>query len=242
VGHTDTDGDEGFNLGLSLDRAEAVKAYLKDDVAAWEAWFGDGKSKEKRWGSGEVVHMSSALPCEKSIRGFQAWSNDTNGTSLDVDGDAGPSTRKELIKAYMALDGTTLPEAIEAVVHGPSVPITGETPADWNSVSEPRGAEASQLCRRPAHIPSPPGARQGAMSRSGRGSILGSIVTSHTSGLFSDSIAERISGPFQTSSQASPACGMPSKRARMRPSGSISHVSGKSVVPYFAFTVLLSGS
>jgi hypothetical protein len=118
AGHTDTDGDEGFNLGLSLDRAEAVKAYLKDDVAAWEAWFGDGKSKEKRWGNGEVVHMISALPCEKSIRAFQAWSNDTNGTSLDVDGDAGPSTRKALIKAYMGLDGTTLPEAIEAVVHG----------------------------------------------------------------------------------------------------------------------------
>jgi len=118
LGHTDTTADDNYNLDLSVERAEAIKAYLKDDVAAWEAWFGEGKPKQKRWGDGEVAQMIKPLPCEQTVAGFQGWSNENKGTDLKVDGIAGLKTRKALIEAYMALDGTTLPEAIEAVTHG----------------------------------------------------------------------------------------------------------------------------
>lgn len=118
VGHTDTSGDEGYNLDLSLERAQAVKAYLSDDVAAWEAWYGDGKPGQKRWGGAETMHMIGALPCEKSVKGFQQWSNENRGTDLAVDGAAGPKTRRALIEAYMALDGTSLPKGIGVEVHG----------------------------------------------------------------------------------------------------------------------------
>jgi len=118
VGHTDTVDTDAYNLDLSVERAEAVKAYLKDDVAAWEAWFSDGKLEMKRWGSREISDMIKALPCEKSVADFQHWSNDSRGTDLKVDGIAGPKTRRALIEAYMALDGTSLPKSIDAVVHG----------------------------------------------------------------------------------------------------------------------------
>ncbi|MGZ3451211.1 MAG: OmpA family protein [Polyangiales bacterium] len=118
VGHTSTSGDEDYNLELSVERAEAVKAYLKDDVAAWEAWFSETKPLQKRWGSTEVRHMIKAVSAGDDVRSFQKWSNAHRGTDLEVDGVAGPKTRKALIEAYMAIDGTTLPDGIEAVVHG----------------------------------------------------------------------------------------------------------------------------
>ena len=62
VGHTDTSGKDDYNSKLSLERADAVAAYLTDDVAAWEAFFDDGKPQEKRWGLLEVQHMLTALP------------------------------------------------------------------------------------------------------------------------------------------------------------------------------------
>ena len=139
VGHTDTAGSNQHNLTLSLERADAIGAYLKDDVAAWMAWFGQDKPPSKRWGNREIQHMLTVLPEDaadgpkfypkkpngakdsthvQAVKRFQQWSNDKKGTALAVDGDAGPSTRPEVVKAYMALEGTTLPSDTTLETHG----------------------------------------------------------------------------------------------------------------------------
>jgi outer membrane protein OmpA-like peptidoglycan-associated protein len=138
VGHTDATGSDDYNVKLSVERAKAVAAYLKDDVDAWAAWFGDDKPDEKRWGTLELQRMLSALPdgqddkfysvdpptgrkdaaTRDAVSSFQAWSNQTKGTSLSVDGDAGHATRPEIVRAYMALEGTSVPESTVVKTHG----------------------------------------------------------------------------------------------------------------------------
>src|SRR3954470_17462709 len=61
VGHTDTSGKDDYNLKLSLERAEAVSAFLTDDADAWLKFF-DNPAAEKKWGLREVQAMLSALP------------------------------------------------------------------------------------------------------------------------------------------------------------------------------------
>jgi outer membrane protein OmpA-like peptidoglycan-associated protein len=119
VGHTDTTADPSYNNPLSLERAEAVTAYLTDDVEAWLAWYGYGKSDKKRWGAKEDNDMLSSLPDhatkppnESSVRWFQR----TRG--LGVDGVAGDETRRALITEYMAHDGTSLPGDVQLTNHG----------------------------------------------------------------------------------------------------------------------------
>jgi outer membrane protein OmpA-like peptidoglycan-associated protein len=121
VGHADTKGGAAYNDKLSLERARAVIAYLKDDVEAWFAFYSDSDLK-KRWGKVEDHLMLIALPDfrskppdEDEVEFFQR----TRG--LKVDGDAGKDTRRALIREYMALDGTSLGDFvgdIEAVAHG----------------------------------------------------------------------------------------------------------------------------
>jgi outer membrane protein OmpA-like peptidoglycan-associated protein len=129
VGHTDTSGKDDYNLALSLERADAVAAYLTDQVEAWEKFFGHA-SPEKRWGMREIQHMLSALPEGEApyFQGLPTGAQDARTTAaikafqqdqgLEVDGIAGPKTRKALIGAYMALDGTSLPAGISLVTHG----------------------------------------------------------------------------------------------------------------------------
>jgi outer membrane protein OmpA-like peptidoglycan-associated protein len=155
VGHTDTTGDEAYNLDLSVERAEAMKAYLKDDVPAWEAWFGEGKPSQKRWGSREIDAMISTLPCGPTVGDFQQWSNDTRGTELAVDGIAGPKTRKALIEAYMAIDGTTLPSAIDAEIHGCGEFFPRDDTGD--GVEDPDNRRVEMFCFHRAITPPVPG-------------------------------------------------------------------------------------
>lgn len=130
VGHTDATGEEAANLELSLERADALAAYLTDKADAWEAWFADGKPAAKRWGVREIQHMLSALPeggtayYSGTVDGsqgqgtLQAVKAFQEAAGLKVDGVAGPLTRKALIESYMTLDGTTLPAGIVPVAHG----------------------------------------------------------------------------------------------------------------------------
>jgi Putative peptidoglycan binding domain/OmpA family len=130
VGHTDTSGQDQPNSALSLERAEAVAAYLTDKAGAWEAFFSDTKPIEKRWGNLEVQHMLSRIPDggpfhydgkpngiadaehDKAVRDYQ------KAKGLKVDGIAGPNTRKALITDYMAIDGTSFPAGATLTTHG----------------------------------------------------------------------------------------------------------------------------
>jgi len=119
VGHTDTQGKPDINDPLSLERANNMAAYLRDDVDAWLAFYNDDIEPQKRWGAHEDGLMMSVLPDKNElflhgdpIRDYQ------RSRGLTVDGDAGPETRRSLIGEYMAVDGTTLPADIRAVTHG----------------------------------------------------------------------------------------------------------------------------
>ena len=131
VGHTDAHGTRAYNEKLSLERAKSIIAFMKDDADAWNALF-KAPSPEKRWGDREVNAMLSALPeggppftspneegkDPEAVKRFQQFSNDTRGTALEVDGKAGPETRRALIEAYMALSHTSLPGGATIVAHG----------------------------------------------------------------------------------------------------------------------------
>jgi len=139
VGHTDTAGQDSYNLTLSVERADSIAAFLLDQVPAWMSWFGADKAFEKRWGVREVQHMLSALPdgsppffsgpvtgvddaeTRAAVSHFQQSVNDARQQSvLPVDGNqAGEPTRRELVTSYMALEGTSVPKEIPApLTHG----------------------------------------------------------------------------------------------------------------------------
>ena len=123
VGHADTTGEPSVNDPLSLERAKNTVAYLQDDVEPWLAMYGTSVPSKRRWGSHEDLIMIEALPDfgtkdagEDSVRWFQQT------RALDVDGIAGPETRRALITEYMSFDGTSLKKPrefdIEVTAHG----------------------------------------------------------------------------------------------------------------------------
>jgi outer membrane protein OmpA-like peptidoglycan-associated protein len=140
VGHTDRTGKKFRNDSLSLERAEAVIAYMTDDVDRWLAFYTKETDDSRRWGWSEDLAMLSALPRGSTpyysgeheehsflaaVRRFQS------AKGLTVDGDPGPVTRRALVTDYMALDGTSLPVGAEARAHGcgeyfPVVPTEDE--------------------------------------------------------------------------------------------------------------------
>ncbi len=130
VGHTDTTGDGAYNDTLSLERAEAIRAYLTDDVESWYTWY-EASSEKKRWGKTEDQQMLVAVFEHYSLNDsgdkltiFQKWHNGKlaeegeNAEKLDEDGIIGPQTRRALIKRYMGVDNTSLPQNIMITVHG----------------------------------------------------------------------------------------------------------------------------
>lgn len=127
VGHTDTAGSTDYNDVLSLERAEAMAAYLNDDVDAWLGRYQSSVAEDKRWGEREDFAMLRQLRNRDTLAGTPPTKGGgysdlvrqfQNDNGLTVDGIAGPKTRRELIKQYMAEDDTTLPQTIKVTKHG----------------------------------------------------------------------------------------------------------------------------
>lgn len=122
VGHCDTSGDDAVNDPLSLERAEAACAFLRDDAAGWLANYGAAAPASRRWGRAEDLIMIGALPGASARAGGEdpiRWFQGTRG--LPVTGNADDATRKRLIEEYMRLDGPPFAEQplhIEFTAHG----------------------------------------------------------------------------------------------------------------------------
>lgn len=140
VGHADAAGTEDDNLALSGERADAMQAYLCDDVEAWLAWYGEEVPKSKRWGKREDDDMIVALVprferrSRRLVTAFRRWHNSHGEHAEDGDDasakrpagwervdDKGPmdaKTRRQLVLDYMNLDGTSLPKGTRTVTYG----------------------------------------------------------------------------------------------------------------------------
>jgi outer membrane protein OmpA-like peptidoglycan-associated protein len=119
VGHTDTAGTPDYNDPLSLERANALKDFLTQNVDGWLPWYGSTQPDEKRWGTGEDEAMIGALPDAGGRDDSEspvAWYRRTRGMSPGEKPDK--PMRQQLIGEYMALEGTSLPDGISVVTHG----------------------------------------------------------------------------------------------------------------------------
>lgn len=167
VGHTDTTSEPAINDPLSEARAESVHQYLIEDVDGWLKNY-DSDQKSKKWGNREdrlmmltVDGWSERPPEQNVIEWYQERHNllvDSGAKAgedkLDVDGEAGPKTRRALITHYMSLDSMRLEERkdlqieIETLGCGENFPLdaTGED-VDERSPDE-RDAERDRVDRR----------------------------------------------------------------------------------------------
>jgi hypothetical protein len=135
VGHAS--GDEDLAGGdIAFDRAQILGSYLKCKPGVWLNWFGPDKPPRSRWGTREIQLMLSVLPhgdtplydgyasgitdnkTVSAIKGFQDYMNNQKGASLPTDGKADFETRKAIVEAYMALEGTTLANDVTPIAHG----------------------------------------------------------------------------------------------------------------------------
>ena len=135
VGH-DSDTENFGGVDIARCRAQIMCDYLTNNIDSWTEWFKANKPRSVRWGTREVQLMLSALPEEgepfylgsasgitddktkESVKKFQEYCNSDMGGSLKVDGKAGPNTQKELIRAYMELEDTSVTENLSLTAHG----------------------------------------------------------------------------------------------------------------------------
>jgi outer membrane protein OmpA-like peptidoglycan-associated protein len=137
VGHTDATSDPAYNDPLSLERAKAMVAYLRDEVDDWYSWYGTGSDK-KRWGKGEDKLMIQSTPdFQSKPKGEDpiVWYQKARGYSPS--GSLAADQRKALIREYMDLDETRLPAKVEPVAHGcgenfPVKQLPPDAQASWD--------------------------------------------------------------------------------------------------------------
>jgi outer membrane protein OmpA-like peptidoglycan-associated protein len=194
VGHTDTAGSEAFNLELSADRAEAMKAFLSDDADTWLAWYEDSVRESKRWGEHEDLQMIDALVPDDEfgesshVAAYQEWHNGETPDArqkdqprsrpagweeLKIDGILGPKTRRQLILDTMNLDGTSLEDDVRVVTYGcgeyfPLESEDGEVDQDAEDNEEvqfDRRVEVFFFARPFGILPPVPGVAEGESSK-----------------------------------------------------------------------------
>jgi outer membrane protein OmpA-like peptidoglycan-associated protein len=129
-GHTDLVGSAAYNRQLSDERAASIASFLQDKVDDWLAWYSSGIAS-KRWGATEDQYMLQTLvdaggaPYHQgTVTGtYDPVTRDALGRfqadrGLTSDGLSGPETRRALVTAYMALEGTSLPADTAIATHG----------------------------------------------------------------------------------------------------------------------------
>jgi outer membrane protein OmpA-like peptidoglycan-associated protein len=133
-GHTDKQLKPGasqeVNRTLSVERAESVKAFLLDDAQAWQKFYA-GTPHSAKWGVREDQLMLSAVKDDGGSPFYQgpidgsagpltrdAWKRFQTSRSLTVTEAGDKPSRLELVKAYMQLEGTSLPSDAQVQTHG----------------------------------------------------------------------------------------------------------------------------
>jgi hypothetical protein len=96
VGHADRRGRADYNRALSEERARAILAFLRDDVDAWLSYY-QHKPAGRPWGKTEDDAMRRAVAPDDPA---SAW------------------PRRKLVTAYLAQDGTSLPNGTVVEIHG----------------------------------------------------------------------------------------------------------------------------
>lgn len=130
VGHEGGDEVTG-SVDLALARAKILAGYLTSKPDDWMPWFGSDKPDRQRWGTREVQLILSALSGpdgspfyegyasgvtdDKTTAGLKAFQT-ANG--LTADGKASADTRAALVKAYMAIEDTSLTAGVTPTPHG----------------------------------------------------------------------------------------------------------------------------
>ena len=130
VGHEGGDEVAG-SVDLALARAKILAGYLTSKPDDWMPWFGSDKPVRQRWGTREMQLMLSAIPGkggnpyyvgtasgvtdDKTTKALRAFQTDAG---LSADGKPGSSTQAALVKAYMALEDTSLTAGVTPVPHG----------------------------------------------------------------------------------------------------------------------------
>lgn len=129
TGHTDTVGDAAYNLGLSVERAEAIAAFLTNAVADWTKRY-QPHSHSAAWGVREDQYMLAHLPEGQApyyagrVDGYagpktaEAYRRFQADQGLAQSGSGDEATRTALVTGYMQLEGTTLPQTTTVLTHG----------------------------------------------------------------------------------------------------------------------------
>ncbi|HYV67554.1 MAG TPA: carboxypeptidase regulatory-like domain-containing protein, partial [Myxococcales bacterium] len=134
-GHTDKQPPKvgetfEFNRKLSVERAESIAAYLTDDAQAWQKFYA-GTGASGKWGVREdqlmlatVKDSDGSVFYDGEIDGKvgqktkDAYHKFQSSRLLDQSDTASSQMRLELVRAYMALDGTSLPPGANPKIHG----------------------------------------------------------------------------------------------------------------------------